>query len=187
MKDKHQFDLSKLDDFKYFEDGIKYAKKYLKQIGRGSSRIVFQLDEKSVLKISSDDFGLNQTYNEATLNHDEYPIAAKIFQHGKLEDSDCYWNVMEFGKKLTPKRFKELTNGIDIRGMRDNWNEYEMKFLPNEDNGEVGNEFFIDLYSLIYGENMTELIDDFCRIDSYGEVNRDGISKVVLIDYGFKG
>jgi hypothetical protein len=180
-----QFDIEKLDDFKYFDQGIKYARKHLKQIGRGSSRVVFQLDEKSALKIALDDFGLNQNYNEVTLNHDEYPIVAKIFAHGKLEDQDCYWNIMEFGKKITPKRFKELTNGVDIRGMNDNWNDYEKKFLHNED-GEGGNDFFINLYSLIYGEDRHNSIDDFCRIDSYGEVNRNGVPTVVLIDYGFK-
>lgn len=185
LNSEEQFDIKKLDNFQYFEEGIKYAKKYLKQIGKGSSRVAFQLDDKTALKIASNDFGLSQTYNEATLNHDEYPIVAKIFKHGELENGDCYWNIMEFGKKLTPKRFKELTNGVDIRYMRDNWNDYEQKFLPNEDSGG-GNEFFTNLYSLIYGEDRHISIDDFCRIDSYGEVNRNSVPTVVLIDYGFK-
>ena len=110
MKRKHTPDFPPGWDWYEFEDEptkeqIRYCRKHLKFLGEGSSRIVFQIDDLSVLKLATVNVGRHQ-------NRTEYEIAqysdrvCPVFNHEK-EYFD--WVISGYAKNITEGEFLELT------------------------------------------------------------------------------
>lgn len=80
----------------------------LPQIGKGSSRVVFRLDSKRVLKMAINNKGLaqNQAEIDVVTNPKLSPIFAKIYDYG----SDYSWLISELVRPLKSSReFEDLT------------------------------------------------------------------------------
>jgi hypothetical protein len=187
------FSFEEFNNIKSYRGKMKYAQERLQRLSSGSSRIVYKVDDEKVLKLAKNEKGIAQNATESDWSiQRSYSIVAKIFE----KDDDNYWVEMEFAKKISPKRFKELS-GISLEEINkvlthlkdaNNPRGYQdrNKVLENERSANQiveNNEFLSELWDMIMNYDMSYPAD-FTRISSYGEVLRDGVPKAVLIDFG---
>ena len=182
------FSFEEFNNIRSYNGKLKYANERLKKLSSGSSRVVYQVDEEKVLKIAKNKKGLAQNESEADWSKDAYDVTAKVFENSP----EYFWVEMELAKKLTPTRFKQLT-GLSIQDMqtamrvlrermRPIRNLAPLKLTPEAEKELYENEFYLDIERFIADYDMET--GDFGRLNSYGEVIRDGQPKVVLVDFG---
>lgn len=178
------FNFYEFNSIKSYNGKLKYANERLEKLGSGSARVVYKVDDEKVLKIAKNKKGIAQNSVEAEGWLQNYGIVAKIFD----SDTDDFWIEMEWAKKISPKRFKEIT-GVDIKKLWDylfyDKSNYRQKMgLTQEEIDYMNeNEFVVDLMSFIHDRDMV-YPGDFGRISTYGEVMREGSPTIVLIDFG---
>lgn len=177
-----------------FAERIRYCSEHLPKIAAGSGRVVFLIDDKTVLKLAKNPKGVAQNLQEAQIGGDNYfkSIVAEVFDY----DQDDKWIISEHAKKLTPTRFKELT-GVDVKtaGYYLKHRDWENKpkrtgesspfkgMISNTNIDDLhNNQFLADIVEMMFNYNI--IAGDFDRLSSYGEVNREGQAMVVLVDYG---
>jgi mRNA-degrading endonuclease RelE of RelBE toxin-antitoxin system len=182
------FSFEEFNNIRSYNGKLKYANERLKKLSSGSSRVVYQVDDEKVLKIAKNKKGLAQNETEADWSKDAYDVTAKVFENSP----EYFWVEMEFAKKLTPTRFKQLT-GISIQDMqtamrvlrermRPIKNLAPLKLTPEAEAKLYENEFYLDIERFIADYDMET--GDFGRLNSYGEVIRDRQPKIVLVDFG---
>jgi len=177
------FNFEEFKNIKSFAGKQKYAReRLLGKVGAGSSRAVFKIDDEKVLKVALNQKGLSQNMAEAEGYKQNYDVLARVFD----VDYDDMWVEMELAKKISPRRFKELTGTSpeDVsqwlayqRGQKTWGNVADLKKLKD-------NDFAVDLENFT-GDYQYPVPGDFGRISTYGEVLRDGKPTVVVIDFGF--
>lgn len=183
------FSHSELVNNNSYKKKLAYAQTHLKKISSGSSRVVFQIDNEKVLKIAKNDKGLAQNSVESDWGLQNYPIIARVFDTSdEFKDIGPVWLEMELAKKITQKRFIELT-GITLSDLNSllqrrfgslQFNrplDDRLKKILNENEFYYEIEHVISDYDFPYG--------DYGKINSYGEVLRDGKPTIVLIDFGW--
>lgn len=173
------FDIHQLDSMSSFRQRINYCTQYLEKIGQGSSRIVFKLNDKTVLKLAKNQKGIEQNSFEADIDSD---IVTKVFDHDKL----CTWVESELAKRISKSRFKQLTT-FDINEVYsylfNYYNEQRGKKHKIDINPDLydrldSSDFVIDLCVLMTNNDLA--VGDLGRISSYGEIN----GHIMLVDYG---
>lgn len=181
--------LTELNSIKSFRGKIEYANKNLDRIGGGSGRIVYLISDDRVLKVAKNAKGIAQNRVEVDLGYDNYIkyIITNIYDNA----DDNSWILVERAKKVSEKRLKELTEIPNISELS--------KFLKNEwDNNRGRGEFFhqdqevVDfLWENEFTLGLVDLMNnydisagDLGRVSTYGEVNRNGESSIVVVDYG---
>ena len=184
------FDIFSFKNMRSYAEKIRYAQEYLgKPIGRGSSRLVYRIDENKVLKIAKNKKGIAQ--NEAEINWaDDYyfeDILAKIFDYDR---DNSYWTEMEVAYRATINDFRRLW-GINFKDL---WGYLENK---NEENRGRRSMFHIDpelREQLDNNEYVANVVDfmmnsdspdgDLSKLNSWGRVHRPNGDVLVLIDFG---
>ena len=198
-----------IDDFKKlpsFRQRVEYANKTLKRISSGSSRIVFEVDEHTVLKIAKNRKGIAQNELEIEMSDDYYlndiGLMAKIFEK---DEENFMWLEMEKASKLTEKKFKQLTGKpfyflekFIFYFVKKYSNRF--KLFPSASEQEVqdaigenelfpetnyGVKFFTQVKN--YVSNYTpdiSTIQDMRQMSTWGTVKRDGKEEIVIVDYG---
>lgn len=187
------FDKNVFYGLKSFAQRVKYCTQHLPKIAAGSGRVVFQIDEKTVLKLAKNPKGIAQNLQEAQLGTDNYfsDIVAQVYKY----DQNDQWLEVERATKVTPTKFKALV-GFDIetvsrylkkreednapRGKSFHMSSYE--FDPVVLEQLHNNDFIKGIVELMHAFNI--MSGDLTRLSSYGEVNRDGHPTIVLVDYG---
>lgn len=174
---------------KSFINKIKYCKQMFgEQIGGGSSRIVFQIDDHWVLKLARNNKGIAQNQEEYRIASDLYttPLSTKVDE--KRSDSENYeWIVSEYVLPAKKQDFKQCYgvewNDVvsfieDLARGGQNEGEFFDKYEENEDAIDLFNELH-DYYA-----NWGAGIGDACRICNWGMTNRNGYAEIVLLDTG---
>lgn len=189
------FSFEEFNNIKSYNGKLKYANERLQKISSGSARVVYKVDEEKVLKIAKNKKGIGQNSIESDWGLQRMSdIVAKIFD----TNDDHFWVEMELAKKLTPNRFKQLT-GMSVNEVQDILNVMytlnnssrrnylkpeQLKELQDEFSQKVNdNEFLTSLTDMIINFGM-KYPGDFGRVNSYGEVLREGVPTVVLVDFG---
>jgi mRNA-degrading endonuclease RelE of RelBE toxin-antitoxin system len=178
------FSFEEFNAIKSYNGKLKYANERLQKLGSGSARVVYKVDNEKVIKIAKNKKGIAQNSVEAEGYLQNYDIVAKVFE----TDYDDFWIEMEWAKKVTPTRFKQIT-GVEIKKLwdylfYDKSNGNQKMGLTDEEIEKIrDNEFVNSLFELIHDYNMI-YPGDFGRLSSYGEVMRDGEPKIVLVDFG---
>jgi hypothetical protein len=170
-----------------FAGKLKYANERLTKLATGSGRAVFKIDEQKVLKIAKNKKGLAQNSVEGEAFIQNFSIVAKTFDVGDYLDNGPFWVEMELAKKVGKPRFKQL-NGISVEDTE----RYLTKFFgkarswagmgDEEAEAYHENEFIQEMMNLVGNYDMST--GDFGRTSTYGEVMRDGVPKIVLVDFG---
>ena len=173
------------DEFKSigsFAGRIKYAReKLLGKAGQGSSRAVFRVDSEKVIKIALNSKGIAQNEAESEGYKQQYDVLARVFD---IDEQNYTWLEMELAKKVTPNRFKQLT-GFKADDLRTWIPEQRGERVYNTVNHELDdNEFANDLLHFIQDFDYPSF-NDFGRESSFGEVSRDGVPKIVVVDFGY--
>ena len=174
------FNFEEFKKIKSFAGKQKYAKQHLLgKVGAGTSRAVFRVDDEKVIKIALNEKGLAQNSAESEGYKQNYDAIARVFD----VDQDDMWIEMEMAKRVSPKRFKELT-GFNVEDLT--------AWLPSI-RGIGGYGKVKDLSEFEFAEDLREFVEDyyypvpgdFVKINTYGEVLRNGVPKIVVVDFGY--
>src|ERR1035437_1988160 len=171
--------LKNIEELETFNARKEYAEKNLKRLSSGSSRLVYLTDNKTVIKLASNDRGIAQNKAEANPKMTS-PFLNKIISSAKNHS----WLETHFLDKITTKEFEKLT-GMDF----DDFGEsirYELRHVSgNKDKSKPDNfddvaksELFKEMKRI--GLKYKLMGGDIARISSFG--TKDG--KPVLIDAG---
>jgi hypothetical protein len=178
------FDLDVFLKMNSFAAQVRYANKKLKRIAQGSARIVFEINDKTALKLAKNAKGIAQNEVEIRVSNN-YMIPENIIAKVLEKDERDRWIVMELAKKISSGRFKQLMDGIDIKSFyyyirqhTDRQAPQYWKINPEVEEKLNENEFAQDLVDAIVNFNLDSA--DFVRPSSFGEI--DG--RVVITDYG---
>ena len=174
----------------------------LRELGKGSSRIVFDLEGDKVLKIAINEAGMKQNSMEAVLGQDARndQLVATVYEYdedfGEI-GKGVYWIVAE---KLQPIKSGDYASLKNLSGL-ENWDrvvkllgaysgftdEEKQQYDPAEhgsaptNTGCLTGKKFIKAIQVFLRKNPEILADDFVKPDSWG-VSKTGCLKV--FDYG---
>lgn len=182
------FDMEYFKSIKSFKNRVEYCNTHLKRLASGSSRTVYQIDEKKVLKLAISKRGIVQNETEIDRGQDTYysDILAEVYDY----DENGLWVEMELAKPVGKKDFKKLV-GVDFEYVKlylinfqsSNNGKGEPYRIPQELVAEMDENFFVQrLRDFIAGTDA--LAADLGKPDSIGVVNRGGEPELVLIDFG---
>ena len=177
------FDLEKFKQLTSFKQRVDYCNSTLKKLGAGSSRIVYLVDDKTVLKLAKSQKGVAQNEVEIGASDTYYSdITAEVFDY----DENSLWLEMELAKPINKARFQQIlgysvedfgkwvTNFWNVNNRRKPYYTLDKQIEETINESEFANKVFsfIQDYGLSTG--------DLGRISTYGEF--DG--EVKIIDYG---
>lgn len=178
---------TEFDSIRSFKGKINYAKTHLKRLGAGSSRIVYKIDDEKVLKLAKNKRGVLQNGIEIDFRN-QSPLFAEVFDFHPYS----LWVEMEYAKKMTTNKFKELTGYyLEEMDIIINYNYYQKEkkgsnrtfFGGDIVHDMLDNEYIHEIYDLI--SNQDFLSGDFLRLSSWGVVERNGKEVPVLVDFGY--
>lgn len=183
--EKQSFDIHKIENLRSFKARVDYCNKSLTRLASGTSRVVYDLGNGSVLKLAKNPKGIAQNAAESDgfVQQSYGNIIAKVLD----SHADDLWLKVEKAKKITPTRFKALSGGltlVEIYHILTFWyadhNGKRSSIARHENYDEImeTNEFIQELTDLM--GNMDMPVGDFARISTYGEIN----GRLVLTDYG---
>lgn len=182
-----RFKMSEFRSLKTHEEILKYAYRNLKEIGQGSSRAVFALSSRFVLKVAMNKRGIAQ--NEAELDIYTDPatksITSKIIEY----DNQYNWLISELVRPiinrfefhdLTGIRWFSFTEGIEeavYEGIEEAINFIRSEHITLD---QKSIEFITAVFTM--ARNTKILRGDLSRVDHWGKTTN---GQVVVLDYGF--
>lgn len=186
-----EFDMNYFKSLTSFNKRIQYCEAFLQRLSSGSSRIVYKIDENTVLKLAKNQKGIAQ--NEVEGQHDCYRDNMNMFAKIYDTDENYLWIEMQLAKKAKPSDFKRLT-GYDFNTVC-YWIDYckpdryrnsnPLKtFFDSPEFEENWDEYGLLAELQEYIGNYDVPIGDLKRISSWGVVNGEYGEELVLIDYG---
>lgn len=185
MKSSFSFEyLSSLDA----EEAFEYCTKELgENVGEGSSRAVFQIDDVQVLKLALNEKGIAQNRVEASTKEMKSPL----FPYILYVDENNKWLVTEYVLPAEGKDFEHcLGFGCghffyhiieSIKGLKydGGMSAYEDEFVPYFGDSE----FYRLLAKYILDYDIP--IGDMQRIENWGVTKRNGKDTLVILDPGW--
>lgn len=182
------FSTDELNQQRSFAAKMRYCQQHLGQhVGRGSSRIVYQIDDEKVLKLAFNEKGIAQNQEESYGYKQRYDFIPKIFE----TDNDYQWIICEYVLPAKKSDFKYCL-GISWDEFDDFVNTVFSQFsryyighdLDYEEMGQMAenNEMLWELKEYI--ENMQLVNNDITRISNWGLAKRNGNAYLVFLDHG---
>ena len=163
-------------------------------IGVGSSRVVFQLDDYSVLKLARNEKGIGQNKEEIILGtNNEFSCFPKILNGTDMNNS--LWVISEFVLPAKKYDFFEVLK-IPFQHIQQFAFAVKNAYKGHEEAKELLNRFyrqyrskpkvisFFNDISKLYTKYRSE-IWDITRIPNWGLCNRNGEATLVILDIGF--
>ncbi len=100
------FNVNDLKNIRSYKGRIFYLKNKLQLLGQGSSRMVFNIDGKKVIKVAKNAKGIAQNFLEAEIGQDYYykDVVTEVFEY----DPDFVWLISEYASKFTEAEFKKI-------------------------------------------------------------------------------
>ena len=182
------FKIEDLNGQKNYAAKKRYLDMHLSKIGSGSGRIVYYVDNTKCIKLAKNEKGLaqNRVESQGYIQNEFSDVVALVLS----SDDNNYWHEMELAKKISPKRFTELT-GLG-------WNEYCWMIRcilgPSKTDYTYGTPTQEQIDTYYEHEFAGQILDmagsiqmpagDFQRISTYGEILRNGKVMPVIVDYG---
>lgn len=191
------FSYETLASLKSFNARIKYCKQELGfPIGKGTSRMCFQLSDEWILKLAINPKGIVQNEHEATRDYykDQMGIFAKV-DYDLSDEENHLWVVSEYVLPAKERDFKEcygLSFGTFVAFVGkciDNFSYRRRQFfarMSDEEFERILEEHQDDLFGQIYDYigNYGIHHGDFMVLRNLGLVMRDGEPQIVILDDG---
>ena len=193
-----QFSMDEFKKMTSFRQREQYCNQKLYRLASGSARIVYAIDDKTVLKLAKNTKGIVQNGVEVNgyreMSSMGYDFIAEVYEH----DDRMLWLEMELAGKLRPTDFmriynipfkfyqqfilwthKQYSTDRYVQMRHFDWtNDQFVEALENNEDGLLG-----QIYSYLTNY-CPDVVGDLTRISSYGKVNRNGKDEIILIDYG---
>ena len=183
------FNMDTFKSLNSFNKRIKYCELHLTRISSGSARIVYQIDDKKVLKLAKNRKGLAQNEVECTYSSDGMltDIIAHVFDY---DEDNFLWLEMEKANKLTKPLFKQITgynfddfkDAVLLYGLQSGNGGYNTGIDKDLFEKMWENEFIYDIFQFIGNYGIP--VGDLSRTSTYGIISRNDSLNVVIIDYG---
>lgn len=138
---------------------------YLQLIGRGSSRDVYRLNSKQVIKVASHDLGYTQNASECDVFNTYGGIG--LFNEITKSADSYLWVIQPKAEPLT-KEDSEFQHIVSL-----------IKHIESGKSYSTGNEFLNRLYKFLL-ETEWQFLYDFKKYDSWGRIGNE----LRIIDYG---
>jgi len=170
-----------------FRQMVSYAKERASQVGRGSSRVAFEIPyqgRKTVIKVATNNKGIAQNFEEAHLLEDWYikqlDIVIPLIDYDEENGSRISWIHTEYAQKITQKQLERYFDGVR---MDDIALYLDFARSGNRRDGLIPdslheNEFFEDLQDLVVNFDIPPM--DLSRKANWGLYK----GKPVIIDLG---
>ena len=182
-----------------FNKRLKYCKEMLGfPIGKGSSRVVFQMDDETCLKLAINDKGIAQNLEEIKIASDGFISYIPKVYNGSDEENGL-WVITQYVLPAKKEDFKKVL-GIDFGDIIDYVintdrrfdykNSFHLKMADNmihhlyakyEANDDVI-ELFNDIHDI--KANYDQMVGDLSRINNWGMVRENGNTFMVMLDSG---
>lgn len=195
------FRLDYLTSAQSFSERNKYCLKMLgKPIGKGSSRIVYQIDDETCLKLAWNEKGVAQNMEEINIARDGFISYIPKVYNGSDEENGLWIitqyvlpaKAIDFKKVLgilfddvysfvynTDRRF-DYKLGQHIMRASDN---VIFKLYQKYDNNDAVIELFNDICDL--KANYDQFVGDLSCIRNWGLTRENGREYLVMLDTGF--
>lgn len=182
------FSFEELSSIRSFKGRYDYCTKHIgRSIGRGSSRVIFQLSDEKVLKLALNNKGIAQNGEERRTYY------KSIFPEVYDSDINDLWLVSEYVLPAKKQDFKECL-GISFEefvsfllacGKYRFGRHYFFETMPYERWVElVENNEDLQEYDEYIGDYGHFIIGDMTQIANYGMTMRSGYPTIVLLDSG---
>lgn len=162
--------LKKLSGFDTFKDRVDYAEDNIEHLSSGSSRVIYVLPDKTVLKLAKNERGIAQNKVEANPE-----MKSKFINKTLKADKNGYWKTSPFLEKITEKEFEEIT-GISFKDFGDAIS-YGLKDISEDKDAKKPKNMEkikkLDLYQDLVklGKRYRLMPGDMARISSWGKVD----------------
>ena len=163
---------------------LRYANSHLQKLASGSGRTVYIIDETKVLKMAKNRKGVAQNEVEVDWGaQDMYgEIITKFYDHS----DNFYWVEMDRAERISPKKFEQLVgvkfedfcDYLDSRANQPYQKKLDPELMAKIEETEFPNK--VADFMLVFGKG----VGDLKRINSYGKIRRDGVEKIVIVDFG---
>lgn len=171
------FNVNALKGMKTVPEIYQYVKKFLKPMGRGSSRMTFLLGGKKILKLAKNQAGIAQ--NEAEVDVYTNPSTKNVVSRIYSYDPQYKWLVSELVKPLSWDEFEKVT--------RWGWQEFVdcLKSalvgggFQEKDVPQHMQQWFNAVLQMAKANNLS--LGDLKVDDHWGKT---ADNRVVLLDYG---
>lgn len=195
------FNMEEFKQLRDFSKRVKYCKERLKYLGRGSSRIVFQIDESTVLKLAFNQKGIAQNEAEAAVKND-YVLSGYNFLPEVYDVDDQYlWIEMQIARRANQSDFKKFTGyswKVFYYWVINCWNnsvapQYARRYIPDEYSVLFNSNKFYEYFDYTLFDEIRDYIGnyavegylDLIAIRNWGVVkDKNGEERLVLIDNG---
>lgn len=193
-----EFRLDALRDMS-FNKKVAYCKEMLgAPIGKGSSRLVFQIDDETVLKLAMNGKGIAQNEQELRFKNDYYIGGCFPKIYDGSDEENYFWIVSEYVLPAKKEDFKEVlgmpfsdvveyVDALCLSNSREQWcrqngNKKVQALYAKYEENEDAMELMNNISELYYGYDME--IGDYRVINNYGMVMREGYPTIVFLDAG---
>ena len=170
--------LKNLEKLETYQARTKYAEKNLKHLSSGSSRIVYETPDKTIIKLAKNDKGIAQNKAEANPK-----MKSKFLNEIISQAKNFSWLETHYLEKITEKDFKKMTDidfddfGNAIRyGLKDVSDSSKSK--PKHFEEISKSEIYKEMKRV--GEKFKLMPGDIARISSWGTKD----DRPILIDAG---
>lgn len=170
----------------------KYCEQHCgKDIGRGSSRAVYQLDDEKVIKVAIDPKGVAQNSAEVKVysKYRGFDLFPQIYDYSP----DGLWLVSEFVLPAESGDFRECLNGLSFGELCNIVDLVDPDCYPKEYNAlnndrtqkiEMAKKIPLLRELIEYIENNDVPVGDITTIENWGLAMRRGGAMPVLLDSG---
>ena len=195
------FRIDYLSNARSFNEKVRYCKKMLgAPIGSGSSRIVFQIDDETCLKLAKNKKGVAQNLEEIRIARDNFISYIPKIYNGSDEENGL-WVITQYVLPAKVNDFKQVL-GIPFKDVAefakytDNRMNYKMSQNSMREADKAiyalydeycNNDDVISLFNDISDlkANYDQLVGDLTRIQNWGMVRENGNTFMVMLDTGF--
>ena len=184
-----------------FNERVKYCKQMLGfPIGKGSSRIVFQMDDETCLKLAINEKGVAQNMEEMSIANDNFISYVPKIYNGSDEENGL-WVITQYVlpakvgdfKKILGISFKEIQEFALNTDRRFNYgggnylitqaDKVVRRIYDKYNNNDAVLELLGNIEDL--KSNYDQFVNDLGRIQNWGLVRENGQTFLVMLDTGF--
>lgn len=197
-----EFRLDCLISCKSYNRRVEYCKQMLgNPIGNGSSRMVFQIDDETCLKLAKNEKGVAQNMEEMRIASDGFiSYIPKVF-NGSDEENGL-WVISQYVipakiqdfEKVLGISFYDVAKFAEFTDKRCDYRRASKEEIRHADNvvsklydKYADNDLAIELFNDIHDlkANYDQFVGDLCRIQNWGMVRENGQTFMVMLDSGF--